>query len=194
VAILSRSPLADIERGFGDGGDESQARFVAATTAGGIRVMSVYVPNGEAVGSEKFAYKLAWCERLVVYLEGRLTSDAPSVVCGDFNVAPAEIDVHDPASWQGHVLFSAEERAAFRRIIDCGLIDIVRQLNPQEPMYSWWDYRQLAFPKNRGLRIDHLLLTPALARRAGTAHVDRNARKGKLPSDHAPVVVEVAAA
>jgi exodeoxyribonuclease-3 len=192
VAILARGPLRDVELGFGDGVPDPQARFIAATTASGVRVMSAYIPNGEAVGSEKFAYKLAWCERLVAYLQARLAPGVRVALCGDFNVAPAPIDVHDPASWEGHVLYSTEERAAFARIIGCGLVDVVRQLNPNEPLFSWWDYRQLAFPKNHGLRIDHVLVTPALAEHATAARVDRAARKGKLPSDHAPVVVEFA--
>jgi len=224
VAILARGALRDVERGFGDGTDDPQARFVAATvmaagTAGapgtgvagapgearapravgapgeaarGVRVMSAYVPNGEAVGSEKFAYKLAWCERLVAHLRARVDLRGETVLAGDFNVAPAPIDVHDPAAWEGHVLYSEAERAAFAAIVGVGLVDIVRRLNPTAPMFSWWDYRMLAFPKNRGLRIDHVLVSPALAARAQSAYVDRAARKGKLPSDHAPVVVEFA--
>jgi len=192
VAILARGPLGDVERGFGDGIADQQARFVAATVADGVRVMSAYVPNGEAVGSEKFAYKLAWCERLVAFLRARVDTGGLAVLAGDFNVAPAPIDVHDPALWEGHVLFSAPEREAFAQIVGVGLVDIVRRLNPTSPMYSWWDYRQLAFPKNHGLRIDHVLVTPALAALAAAAHVDRAARQGKLPSDHAPVVVEFA--
>lgn len=193
VAILARGPLRDVERGFGDGVDDPQARFVAATVPGGVRVMSAYVPNGEAVGSEKFTYKMAWCERLVAFLRARVDTGGEAVLAGDFNVAPAPIDVHDPAAWEGHVLYSETERAAFAEIVAVGFVDIVRQLNPTAPMFSWWDYRQLAFPKNLGLRIDHVLVTPGLAARATVAHVDRAARKGKLPSDHAPVVVEFAA-
>jgi exodeoxyribonuclease-3 len=193
VAILSRSPLLEVERGFGDGVDDPQARFIAATTAAGIRVMSAYVPNGESVGSEKFAYKLAWLERLQSYLAARVEPDLPILLCGDLNVAPAAIDVHDPRLWEGRVLFSAEERAAFESIRSVGLVDLLRHLHPDLVVYSWWDYRQLGFPKNRGLRIDHILVTPALAARATSVGVDRDARKGKLPSDHAPVVAEFAA-
>jgi exodeoxyribonuclease-3 len=190
VAVLSRVPLEDIERGFGDGVDDPEARFIAATTAGGVRVMSIYVPNGESVGSEKYAWKLAWCERLHAYLAARLEPGSPVAICGDMNVAPAPIDVHDPELWEGRVLFSGEERAAFGRLIKLGLVDLLRHLHPELVAYSWWDYRQLAFPRNRGLRIDHILVTPALAERARSIGVDRDARKGKQASDHAPVVAE----
>lgn len=189
VAIVSRTPLADVERGLADGVEDAQARCIAATAAG-VRVLSVYVPNGEAVGSEKFAYKLAWMDRLRAHLAARVTPDAPLVVCGDFNVAPAPLDVHDPAAWEGHVLFSEPERAALARLVSVGLVDLVRQLHPATPLFTWWDYRMLSFPKNRGLRIDHILATPALAARATAAGVDREARKGKQPSDHAPVWAE----
>jgi len=191
VAILSRTPLGNVTRGFGDGDDDTQARLIAATTAG-VRVMSVYVPNGEAVGSDKFELKLRWMERLRRWVGAHTTADVPAVLCGDFNVAPAPLDVYDPVAWEGHVLFSEPEREALRRIADVGLVDLVRTMHPTEPMYSWWDYRMLAFPKGRGLRIDHLLATPALAKRAAAAGVDRESRKGKQPSDHAAVWAEFA--
>ena len=189
VAILSRTPLADVERGFGDGDDAAQARLIAATTAG-VRVMSVYVPNGERVGSDKFQYKLAWMERLRRYAVARVAAGGPAVLGGDFNVAPAPLDVHDPVAWEGSVLFTEEERAALGRIVEAGLVDLLRTMHPTLPLYTWWDYRMLGFPKNRGLRIDHLLVTPALAARATTSGVDRDSRKGKQPSDHAAVWAE----
>ena len=189
VAILSRTPLAEVQRGFADGDDDPQARFIAATTAG-VRVMSVYVPNGQTIGSEKFAYKLRWLERLGRHLRAALAPEGPAALCGDLNVAPEAIDVHDPAAWEGHVLCSPEERSALARAVHPGLVDVVRRLNPDARIYSWWDYRQLAFPKNHGLRIDHILASPPLAARARAAGVDRDARKGKLPSDHAPVWAE----
>jgi exodeoxyribonuclease-3 len=188
VAILSRTPLTEVTRGFGDGDEDAQARMISATTAG-VRVTSVYVPNGEQVGSDKFRYKLGWMERLRRWVAAR-TSDT-AILCGDFNVAPAPIDVHDPVAWEGRVLFSIDEREALRRIVETGLVDIVRTQHPTEPMFSWWDYRMLAFPKGRGLRIDHLLATPALAARAVASGVDRESRKGKQPSDHAAVWVEL---
>jgi exodeoxyribonuclease-3 len=189
VAILSRTPLTEVRRGFDDGDPDPQARFIAATTAG-VRVMSAYVPNGQAVGSEKFAYKLQWLERLGRHVGAACAGDSPAVLCGDLNVAPEPIDVHDPAAWEGQVLCSAAEREALARALGSGWIDVVRRLNPEARIYSWWDYRQLAFPKNRGLRIDHIFARAALALRARAAGVDRDARKGKLPSDHAPVWAE----
>jgi len=193
VAVLSRTPILDVERGFGDGGDDSQARFLALTTAG-MRVMSAYVPNGEALGSAKFAYKLEWMARLARWLGARLADGGEAALCGDFNVAPADLDVHDPAAWLASVLFAPQAREALERIRATGLVDVVRRLNPDARIYTWWDYRMLAFPKNRGLRIDHLFLTPVLAARAVAAGVDREARKGKQPSDHAPVWAELRAA
>jgi exodeoxyribonuclease-3 len=189
VAILSRTPLTDVTRGFDDDGDEAQARLLAATT-GGVRVMSVYVPNGESVDSDKFRYKLDWLGRLHTYLIRHVAATRPAMLCGDFNIAPAPLDVHDPAAWEGHVLFTTDERAALQRLLAAGLVDLVRQMHPTEPLYTWWDYRMLGFPKNRGLRIDHLLATPALAERATAAGVDRESRKGKQPSDHAAVWAE----
>lgn len=189
VAILARTPLDDVRRGFDDGDDEAQARLIAATV-GDVRVLSVYVPNGEAVGSDKYAYKLGWMERLRRHVATQVRPDVPLVLCGDFNVAPAPLDVHDPKAWAGRVLFSADERAALARVVDTGLVDLVRTMHPSEPMFSWWDYRMLSFPKGRGLRIDHLLVTPALADRAVASGVDRESRKGQAPSDHAVVWAE----
>ena len=193
VAILSRTPLSDVTRGFGDGDDDAQARLLAATVDG-VRVASVYVPNGEAVGSDKYDFKLRWMERLRAWVGSRLAGAAPAVLCGDFNVAPAPLDVYDPLAWDGRVLFSQPERAALGRVVDAGLVDLVRSMHPSEPMYSWWDYRMLSFPKGRGLRIDHLLVTPALHARAVGSGVDRESRKGKQPSDHAAVWAEFRAA
>ena len=190
VAILSTRPIADVERGFGDGVDDAQARFLAGTVDG-VRVMSAYVPNGDTVGSAKWAYKLAWLERLARWLAPRVAGDdAEVVLAGDFNVAPAPLDVHDPAAWETTVLYAPAARTALERVRATGLVDVPRTLHPTEPMFSWWDYRMLAFPKNRGLRIDHLFATPALAARAVAAGVDREARKGQQPSDHAPVWAE----
>jgi exodeoxyribonuclease-3 len=186
VAILSREPLVDVERGFGDDEPDEHARFIAASTFG-TRVMCAYVPNGQSPDSPKFQYKLRWLERLDAYLDRRVEPSAPALLAGDFNVAPADLDVYDPAAWEGHVLCTPEERAALARVMQGRLIDVVRRVHPDERIFSWWDYRQLGFPKNRGLRIDHIVATPPLAERVGDAGVDREARKGKQPSDHAPV-------
>ena len=186
VAILSREALSDVGRGFEDDDPDDHARFIAATTFG-VRIMCAYVPNGQAPDSPKFAYKLRWFERLGAYLERRVASTAPALLCGDFNVAPTDLDVHDPAAWHGQILCTPEERAALAHVMDGRFVDVVRRVHPDRQLFSWWDYRQLAFPKNRGLRIDHIVATEPLADRVVDAGVDRDARKGKQPSDHAPV-------
>jgi len=189
VAILARMPPADIERGFGDGGDDAQSRLIAATVSG-IRVVSVYVPNGQEVGSEKWAYKLEWLRRLRSWLDRRCRPDQPLVLCGDFNVAPEAKDVHDPATWEPTVLFHPEARAALESVRAWGLTDTLRLHRQEDGLYSWWDYRMLAFPKNNGLRIDFVLASAPLAQRCSAAAIDHDERKGTLPSDHAPVIAE----
>lgn len=192
VAIAARRPLADVTRGFGDGGDDDQARVIAATI-GDLAVVCLYVPNGEALDSDKYLGKLAWYGRLRRWLDARYRPDQPLVVCGDMNVAPTELDVHDPAAWHERIHCSSRERAALAQVLDFGLVDVFRHLHPEVRAYSWWDYRGIDFFKDRGLRIDHVLATrPALAR-VTAARIDRDARKGKDASDHAPVVVELAA-
>ncbi len=189
VAILSRTALGAPTYGMEDGVDDPQARLVAATIEG-IRVASVYVPNGQAPGTEKFAYKLQWLDRLARWLQ-RGSPEQPLVLCGDFNVAPEDLDVHDPAAWEGQVLCHPDERAAFRRLMEWGLVDLFRKHHDEGGRFSWWDYRMLGFQKNRGLRIDHVLATGSVAARCSAAEIDREMRKGKNPSDHAPVVVVV---
>ncbi len=187
VAILAKTPLADVVRGLDDGVDDPQQRLVAATV-GGIRFLSAYFPNGQSVGADKWSYKLAWMERLRSYLERRCDPGAPLALCGDFNVAPDARDVHDPAEWEPSTLFHPEARAGLERVRGWGLRDAFR-LHHQDPgFYSWWDYRMLGFAKNRGLRIDHLFLTETLAKRCRDSWIDREARKGKVPSDHAPAL------
>ena len=188
VAILSRAPAADVERGFGDG-DDAQSRLIAARIAG-VRVVSVYVPNGQEVGSEKWAYKLAWLGRLRSWLDRRCAPAEPLVVCGDFNVAPEARDVHDPAAWEPTVLFHPEARRALEHVRAWGLTDTFRIHHQEAGSYSWWDYRMLAFPKGHGLRIDQILASEPMARRCTAASIDRQERKGQLPSDHAPVLAE----
>jgi exodeoxyribonuclease-3 len=191
VAILVRDglPVSDVTFGI-DGYEDPQKRVIAATVSG-IRVVGVYVPNGQSVDSDKYVYKLAWYAALAAMLRTELARNPALAVAGDFNVAPEDRDVHDPASWAGQVLCSAPERAAFRALLDVGLKDSFRLFDQPEKTFSWWDYRQLAFPKNHGLRIDHVLLSAALAARCTASRIDRNARKGEKPSDHAPVVVEL---
>jgi exodeoxyribonuclease-3 len=191
VAILARQglPVADVSVGI-EGYADDQKRVIAATVAG-VRVVGVYVPNGQALDSPKYPYKLAWYGALANMLRAELALHAALAVGGDFNVAPEDRDVHDPALWTGQVLCSEPERAAFRALLDVGLKDSFRLFDQPEKTYSWWDYRMLAFPKNRGLRIDHILLSDALAARCTASRIDRNARKGDKPSDHAPVFVEL---
>lgn len=190
VAILSRVEPEEVEQGFDDGGDDEQARLVAARVRG-IHVASAYVPNGARVGSDKWEYKLAWMKRLRGWLDRRFEKTDPLALCGDFNVAPEDRDVHDPEAWEGSVLTHPEARAALEAIRAFGLVDSFRIHHEEPGFYSWWDYRMLGFPKNRGLRIDHIDLTEPLARSCTAAAIERNERKGKLPSDHAPVVVEL---
>ena len=186
VAILSRPEPERIERGFLDAEDDSQARVVSATVAG-VRVTSVYAPNGQAVDSPAYHQKLEWFGRFRRWLDLRHSREEPFVVGGDFNVAPEERDVWDPKLWEGQTLFSLPERAALRRAVEFGLEDTFRKLHPEPGRYSWWDYRMLGFQKNRGLRLDHLYATPVLAAQLQAAGIDREARKGPQPSDHAPV-------
>jgi exodeoxyribonuclease-3 len=190
VAILSRSEPAGVERGFADDSDEAAARFIAARV-GAVRVVSVYVPNGNVVGSDKWAYKLDWLARLRAWLERHVAPDELLAVCGDWNVAPEPRDVCDPEAWASTVLFHPEARAALERVRSWGFVDAFRLHHEAPGLYSWWDYRQLAFPRNRGLRIDHVLLSRPLAGKCRSARIDRNERKGQQPSDHAPVVVEL---
>ena len=192
VAILTREGLAvaDVAPGI-DGFDDAQKRVIAATVEG-IRVVCVYVPNGQAVGSDKYAYKLDWCRAAAAHLRDALSRHPQLAMAGDFNVAPDDRDVHDPALWEGQVLCSEPERAAFRDFLAAGLSDSFRLFDQPPKVFSWWDYRQLAFPKNRGLRIDHVLLSEALAARCTSSRIDRDARKGEKPSDHAPAIVEIA--
>ena len=188
VAVLARAQPADVARRFGDGGDDAQSRFLVATVAG-VRVACAYVPNGGEVGSDKWAYKLAWLGRLRDWLDRNGATGPPLALAGDFNVAPDDADVAKPEAWADSVLCHPDARAALRRVLDWGLVDTVRQHHPAGGPFTWWDYRQLAFPKNDGLRIDHVLAAAPLAARCNAVTVDRDERKGKQPSDHVPVLV-----
>lgn len=188
VAILSRHPIRDVVRNNPRYADEQQ-RILAATIEG-IRVVSVYVPNGQAVGTDKYGYKLAWLASLREWLAEELATHGHNglAVLGDYNIAPADCDVHDPAAWDGAVLCSAPEREALQALVGLGLVDSFRLFEQPEKSFSWWDYRMLAFRRNMGLRIDHILLSPALAARCTGCVIDRVPRKWEQPSDHAPVV------
>jgi len=195
VAILSKTKLTEVRASLCDEVVDPQARVISATI-GSLRVYSVYAPNGQAVGSAPYKYKLEWYARLRDCLakekdrglaNGRVRPDGGLVVCGDFNVAPEDVDVHDPQLWRGAIMCSDDERTVFQQLCEIGLRDTLR-LHPHEPgVFTWWDYRMLAFPKNRGLRIDAVLASEALAKKCTASGVDREMRKGKDPSDHAPI-------
>jgi exodeoxyribonuclease-3 len=183
VAIISRHPLQEVSRDLPGFADE-QKRVIAATIDG-VRLVNVYVPNGQAVGSDKYGYKLRWLDALQQYLAAECSVHPELAVTGDFNIAPADEDVHDPALWAGQVLFSEPEREHFRALLSGGLRDSFR-LFPQPPQsFTWWDYRQAAFRRNLGLRIDHILLSEALALRCNAAAIDLEPRRLDRPSDHA---------
>jgi exodeoxyribonuclease-3 len=192
VAILSRTEPEDVRRGLGDGVDDPQARLVSARIRG-IRVISAYFPNGSEPGSDKYAYKLAWMARLRRLLDRDFAPSEPLALCGDFNVAPTDLDVRNPEKWADTVLCTPAVRAALAEIRAWGLEDTLRKLRPDEGnLYSYWDYQMLGFPKNDGLRIDHVDVTAPLAARLVACVIDREERKGKQPSDHAPVIATFA--
>ena len=190
VAILSRQAAADTRPDMPEFPDDHKR--VLATTIGDIRVVCFYVPNGQALTSDKYQYKLRWLAAATAYIRHELERYPRLAVVGDMNIAPEDRDVHDPALWRGQVLCSDAEREAFRAWLALGLKDAFRLFDQPEKTFSWWDYRQLAFPKNKGLRIDHVLLSPALAASCTSCRIDRQARKGEKPSDHAPVIAELA--
>ena len=190
VAILTRLPAGEIVTDL-PGLNDPQRRVLGATV-GNTRVLNLYVPNGQAVGSDKYAYKLTWLDHLTAWLQTELAKYPQLVVLGDFNIAPDDRDVHDPAAWTGQVLCSEPERAAFRRLLDLGLQDAFRLFPQEEHTFSWWDYRAAAFRRNLGLRIDHILASPALAAACISCQVDKMPRGWERPSDHAPVAAEFA--
>jgi exodeoxyribonuclease-3 len=188
VAILSRSPATDVQRGVP--GFEDPHRRIIAATIDGVRVVCFYVPNGQSLTSDKYQYKLDWLRRVTDWLRDEVARHERIVVTGDFNIAPEDRDVHDPELWRGQVLCSEPERAAYRDWIGLGLADAFRLFEQPEKAYSWWDYRMLGFQKNRGLRIDHILVSPKLASSCARCWIDRAERKKQQPSDHAPVIAE----
>ena len=168
--------------------EDPQARVIAATVSG-VRVYSIYAPNGQAVGSPAYHYKLKWYLRLTACLQSEAIA-RPLAVCGDYNVAPQDADIHDPALWQGAIMCSEQERGAFATLCAVGLEDTLRLHHREPGIFTWWDYRMLSFPKNLGLRIDAVLASKSLAARCLASGVDRDMRKGKEPSDHAPIWAE----
>ena len=202
VAILTRRASvgepSSVVAGL-PGFEDEQKRLLTADIAG-VRVVCAYFPNGQAVGSEKFAYKLRWMDALLAWVRAMEQPEAlnvapsgeriPLVLAGDFNVAPEDRDVHDPVAWAGQVLCSEDERERFRALIACGLVDTFREFEQPDRLYSWWDYRMLGFRRNAGLRIDHILCNAAMRARLLSSTIDREPRKREKPSDHAPAIAE----
>lgn len=191
VAILSRDTVRDISVGLHDDAPEAERRLIAATVAG-IRIVCVYVPNGKAVDSPSFPHKLEWLRRLRETLDRGPGPDQDVVVCGDFNIAPDERDLFDPDERRGQVHFHPDEHAALAHLLEFGLVDAFRLHHSEGGLYSWWDYRAASFRRNAGMRIDLVLVTRTLAARCLSAHMDVEERRREKPSDHIPVVVEIA--
>lgn len=189
VAIISKHPIEEVQFDIPNL-EDIQKRVVAATICG-IRIICVYIPNGQSVGSDKYLYKLQWLQALTAYLEQQLKQYPKLALLGDYNIAPEDRDVYDPERWQGSVLVSEPERAAFRQLQALGLHDSFRLFEQPEKLYSWWDYRMVAFRRNLGLRIDHILISSALVPAAKASWIDRAPRKLERPSDHTPVVLEL---
>ncbi|TAN02672.1 MAG: exodeoxyribonuclease III [Rhodanobacteraceae bacterium] len=190
VAILAREPLQNVVAGV-PGFDDPQRRVLAASV-GGVRIVDLYVVNGQSVGSEKYAWKLEWLAAVTEYLRGELQRHGKVVVLGDFNIAPDDRDVHDPEAWRDQILCSEPERAALRGILDLGFADSFRAFTEDAGHFSWWDYRQGGFRRGLGLRIDLILASEALRARMSAASIDRTPRTWERPSDHAPVLLELA--
>lgn len=190
VALLSRTPATEVVRNI-PLLDDPQARVIAATVDG-VRIVGAYFPNGQAPGTEKFAYKMGWIDALNRWLAEELARHPRLVLLGDYNIAPEDRDVHDPVLWAGQIHCTAEERAQFAGLVALGLHDAFRLFDDQPPKpWTWWDYRNLAFRKNQGLRIDHILVSDALRGSTRQCVIDKAPRKNERPSDHAPVIAEI---
>jgi exodeoxyribonuclease-3 len=189
VALLSRLEAGQVQKNI-PGLDGEQARVIAATL-GDLRIVGAYMPNGQAPDSDKFQYKMRWLDALRQWLAAELVANPRLVLLGDFNIAPEDRDVYDPVAWAGQIHCTPEERAHFRALVALGLVDAFRLFEQPPKSWSWWDYRNLAFRKNQGLRIDHILVSEALKPRVSACLIDKLPRKNERPSDHAPVVVEL---
>jgi exodeoxyribonuclease-3 len=189
VALLSRTPATDVVRNI-PAHDDPQARVIAGTVDG-VRVIGGYFPNGQAPDSDKFVYKMGWLTALEAWLQTELAAHPQLVLMGDFNIAPEDRDVYDPVALAGQIHCTPEERAHFQALVGLGLVDAFRLFEQPPKSWSWWDYRNLAFRKNQGLRIDHVLVSDALKARVTACQIDKAPRKNERPSDHAPVWVEL---
>ncbi len=191
VAILSNSPIEVISTALAGDDADLHARYLE-TRIHGMRVVNVYAPNGNPIGSENFRYKLAWMDRLAIRMERWLQEDTPTLVGGDMNVIPEDIDCHKPTSWMRDALFQPEPRERYRKLLAMGYTDAFRSLHPNEGgHFTYWDYFRQAYQFNRGIRIDHFLLSPALAGRLQASYIDKSPRELQKPSDHTPIVVEL---
>jgi exodeoxyribonuclease-3 len=195
VALLSKFPLEDVTPGLpGDDGDD-HARFLEAVVSvagGSLRIASLYLPNGNPAGTDKYAYKIKWMRRLFNYARERLELQEKLILAGDYNVIPSAADVHDPKAWMTDALFLPQTRAEFRALVHLGLVDAVRAVSDDDSLYTFWDYQAGAWQKNNGIRIDHVLLSPQAADRLTAAGIDRHVRTWEKPSDHVPVWVDLA--
>jgi len=189
VALLTRSDVSAVLRNI-PGFDDAQARVIAGTL-GELRIAGAYFPNGQAPGSEKFAYKMRWLDALREWLQTELALHPQLVLMGDYNIAPEDRDVYDPVAWAGQIHCTPEEREHFRQLLGLGLHDAFRLFEQPPKSWSWWDYRNLAFRKNQGLRIDHILVSETLRSRVSACVIDKLPRKSERPSDHAPVIVTI---
>lgn len=187
VAILSTHTMTDVEHGIA--GFEDEQRRVISATINGVRVICVYIVNGQAVDSEKYEYKMRWLEALQHWLAGELQKYPNLVLLGDYNIAPEDRDCHDPAAWLGHILVSRGEREAFEKLTKLGLHDSFRLFEQPEKSFSWWDYRMMGFRRNFGMRIDHILVSDTLKSKCEGCVIDKTPRKLERPSDHTPVIL-----
>jgi exodeoxyribonuclease III len=191
VAILSKMPMSDVQKGFSDDDDESPKRLIAVTI-GGVRIVNTYIPNGTELGTDKFAFKIDWLQRLRRFFDETCAVEKDVLLCGDFNVAMDEIDVWNVAAWEGKLHFTKTERAAMHYVKQWGFTDLFRKLHPETREFSWWNYREGAWPRNHGLRIDYIWTSPSLATKAADCKIDTSTRGLDKPSDHAPVIAEFA--
>lgn len=189
VAIISTRPIEDPHYNFPGDDDDAPKRLIAGTIDG-IRIVNTYIPNGTELWTDKFTFKLDWLQRLRQYFEDTCPKDSDALLCGDFNVAPEELDVWDVKRWEGKLHFSKPERAAMHHVKQWGFTDVFRSKNGDLQEFSWWNYREGAFPKNQGLRIDHIWTSPSLADRCVRCWIDKEPRTWERPSDHTPVVAE----
>jgi exodeoxyribonuclease-3 len=195
VALLSKLPFDEVVRGLPGDPEDHQARFIEgvfSTRSGALRVANLYLPNGNPPNTDKYTYKLKWMDRLTRHVQSELATEEPLVLTGDFNVIPTEADVHDPKAWAGDALFLPQTREKFRLLANLGLTDAVRAVSDAAGLYTFWDYQAGAWNKNNGIRIDHVLLSPQAADRLTAVAIDKYVRAWEKPSDHVPVVVDLA--